>query len=652
MLLHSETIKSKFIEYFKKKGHIVIPNHSLIPENDPSTLFIIAGVHPIVPYILAGSHPEGKRLCNIQRCFRTIDIEETGDIRHLTFMEMLGNWSLGDYFKKESLNWSIELLVNEFGLDIHRIYATVFSGNNNIPVDKEAIQIWTDIFKKYGIDAKVYDGKNNNDPNVRIFPLGEKDNFWGPAGETGPCGPSSEIYYYLPKEKPDLAISRPGFKDTNTFYEFWNNVFMQYNKNKEGKFEKLKKHTVDTGMGFERLCMIVQNRNSDGSLNPEISIYNTDLFESAASYLRTLIEDESRPSTLKENIKKYPAINEFDPTLTDLEDIPQAIKSFRIILDHARASVFLIADGVEPSNKESGYVLRRLIRRTIRHARLLQIKQNFTKDIARLYIDKYKLQYPNLEDNAEKIINILEKEETSFEQTVERGIKELEKLSAKGEKINGKKLFSLFETYGFPLEIALDHLGVTNEKTKATYEKDFLAEQSLHQKDSRKGAEKKFKGGLADNTAETTRYHTATHLLLRALQIILGDHVHQKGSNITKERLRFDFSHPDKLTKDQIKKIEQIVNKAINDNLTVEKQDMSKEEALKLGAEHEFDKSYPETVIVYFIKNPKTGEEFSKELCGGPHVKSTSELAKSGKFKIIKEESSGAGIRRIKAVLV
>jgi len=650
-MFHSETIKKKYIDFFKSKNHIIIPNQSLIPENDPSTLFIIAGVHPIVPYILAGEHPEGKRLCNIQRCFRTIDIEETGDIRHLTFMEMLGNWSLGDYYKKDSLNWSIEFLTKEMGLDINKIFVTIFEGNNEIPRDDETIEIWKEIYKKYGINAEVYDKNSPNTSNIKIFPLSAKDNFWGPAGQTGPCGPSSEIYYYLPKEKADLSKTRPGFNDTDTFYEIWNNVFMQYNKTKEGKFENLNKHTVDCGMGFERLCLVAQNREENGSMITGSSMYDTDLFSEAKAYLKSLIEDESKKSTLKDNINKYSNIREFDPTLTDYSDIESAVISFRIILDHTRAITFLSADGVRPSNKDQGYILRRLLRRAVRHARKLGINSNFIREIAQIYIDKYKIVYPHLESNKDQILNDLDKEEINFSKTIKKGSKELDKLIGKNIKINGNVLFDLFETYGYPYEMAIDKLNL-EKKEQIKIEKEFEKAQKEHQDLSRKGAEVKFKGGLADDSIETTRYHSLTHILLKALQIVLGDHVHQKGSNITAERLRFDFSHPEKLTDKQIIEVEKIINETISKNLVMEKKIMKKEEALKLGAEHEFEKTYPENVSVYILKDPKTEEVFSKEFCGGPHIKNTSEIAKAGKFKIIKQESVGAGVKRVKGKII
>jgi len=644
--MHSLEIKNKFIDFFKSKRHKVLTNVSIIPENDPTVLFNIAGVQPIIPNIISGRHPLGKRLCSVQRCLRTIDIEEVGDNRHNTFFEMLGRWSVGDYFKKEAIESSMEFLVNQLKLDPKRIYITVFCGENNIPQDKESITIWKRIFNKYGIKASIFDSKKGENKNVRIFPLGMKENFWGPTTETGPCGPSSEIYYRFGKGKAVFSKSRPGFNDGEEYIEIWNDVFMEFEKTKEGKFIPLKQKNVDTGAGFERICGVVQNREKDGSILDNSTMYNTDLFDTPSAYLRSLIEDETKKSLLKEE-----EIVDFDYSLTNLENTKVNYISFRITLDHLRACTFMIADGIEPSNKDRGYILRRLIRRAIRHARLLKINKNFTKDLVNLYIEKYKIQYPHLAQKKDDILNVLEREEINFEKTIERGIKEIDKLTGKGKKVTGKDLFNVYETYGFPLEMALDELGITSKNERKIYEIEFNNEKDKHQKLSRKGGEGRFIGGLSEHSEITKRFHTTTHLLLKALQIVLGSYVHQRGSNITKDRLRFDFPHNKKLSEEEIKKVESIVNKAIKDKLEIEKKEMKKDEALRLKAECEFPEKYPEIVTVYTIKNPKTEDFFSRELCGGPHVKNTSEIGKSGKFKIIKEESSGAGIRRIKAVL-
>lgn len=645
--MHSLEIKKKFIEFFKSKDHKELPNVSLIPENDPTALFINSGVHPIVPNILQGSHSLGKRLCSIQRCMRTTDIEEVGDNRHHTLFEMLGNWSIGDYFKKEALAWSMEFFVDRLKLDPNRIYASVFEGEGAIQKDEESIQIWKDLYKKHGIKAEVFDPQKPNNSNARIFALNKEENFWGPAGQTGPCGPSSEFYYYFGKGKPDFEKSRPGYKDGEEYIELWNNVFMEFEKTKDGKFVPLKQKNVDTGAGFERVCLIMQFRAKDGTMDKNFTVYNTDLFDTPLSYLRSQIENESKKSTYKENKLQ---VKEFDPTLTELKNTNQAKKALRIILDHMRACIFLVGDGIEPSNKDQGYILRRLTRRTVRHAKLLGIDQNITKDMAKLYIDKYKVQYPQLDRNADKILNTLEKEEINFEKTIKRGAKEIDKLEASGKKITGKDLFYIYETYGYPIEMALDELGITDPGLQEKYTSEFEKAQNQHQKQSRKGAGK-FAGGLADHTEMSKKYHTATHLLLKALQMVLGDPVHQRGSNITEQRLRFDFSHPEQLSDEQIKKVEKIVNEQIDKGLIVEKKIMSKNQALKIKAECEFPEKYPDKVTVYSLKDPKTKKVFSQEFCGGPHVKNTAELAKSGKFRIMKEESCGSGLRRIRAVL-
>lgn len=647
--MHSLEIKKNFIEFFKSKDHKVLPNVSLIPENDPTALFINSGVHPIVANILQGSHPLGKRLCSVQRCMRTTDIEEVGDKTHHTLFEMFGNWSIGDYFKKEAIKMSWEFLTSKkwLGLDPKRLYVSVFEGEEGIPRDEVSINVWKEIYQKAGMNAEIFDQKNKDNKDARIFPLSREHNWWETGAQTGPGGPDSEIFYYTGQGTPDFDKGRPGFNDKQ-FVEIWNNVFMEFQRTKEGKYIKLKQKNVDTGMGFERMCVVMQLREKDGSIPENVSNFNTDLFDTPLAYLRSLIEDESKTSTLKENDKYN--ITEFDYTLTNLKDIPEAVKSVRIIIDHLRACTFLIGDGVEPSNKDQGYILRRLVRRTVRHAKLLGIEQNITKDMAKLYIDKYKVQYPQLEENGDKILNTLEKEEVNFEDVIKRGVVEIDKLEATGKKITGKDLFYLYETYGYPIEMALDELGITDPTLQEKYTTEFEEAQKEHQSKSRKGAGK-FKGGLADHTEISKRYHTATHLLLRALQMVLGDHVHQRGSNITEERLRFDFSHPDKLTDEQIKKVEKIVNEQIEKKLVVMKETMSKEKALKIGAECEFPEKYPDTVAVYSIKDPKIDKTFSQELCGGPHVEKLEELAESGKFKIVKEESSGSGIRRIKAVL-
>lgn len=636
--MHSLEIKKKFIEFYKSKEHKVIPNKPLIPENDPTSLFIMSGVQTLIPYVMGQKHPLGKRLVNIQRCLRTDDLEEVGDFHHNTFFEMLGVWSLDDYFKEESIKWTFEFLIEHLGFDPQRLYVSVYEGSEDIPKDEESIKIWKEVYKNYDIEASEFDGDEDKQKDFRIFPLGEA-NLWK-TGEYGPQGPSTEVHYYIGEGKPDISKQRPGYNEEN-FIEIWNDVFMEYNKSEE-KTSKLKQQNVDTGVGFDRLCAILQNMNEDGSVEKNVSNFETDLYDTASAYLRSLIEDETRKSTLNENNRK---IKEFDYTLTDISNLDQAVKAFRIILDHMRAVTFLIGDGIRPSNKDQGYILRRLLRRAVRFARLLNIEQNIAKDMTKIYIEKYKVQYPHLEENKEDIINIAEKEEVKFEKTIQRGKKELDKLEGKGKKITGKDLFFLYETYGYPIEMALDELGVDKETQRNKYKDEFQQEKKKHQKESRQGAKAKFSGGLADKSKKSVRYHTATHLLLKALQIVLGDHVHQRGSNITDERLRFDFSHGEKLTDEEVKKVEKIVNEQIEKELEVKKEIMPKEKALEIGAECEFPEKYPGKVTVYSI------EDFSSELCGGPHVENTGELAKSGKFKIVDQENIGSGVRRIKAVL-
>lgn len=643
--MKSFEIKRKFIEYFTSKKHVEIPNVPLIPENDPTSLFIMAGMQPLSNYFGGEPHPAGDKLVNVQRCIRTDDIEEVGDTIHHTFFEMLGYWSLGAYFKKEALSMSFEFYTSPkwLGLDPKRIYATVFEGDKDAKTDSEAIEIWKSLFKDAGIKAEIYDEKKKDNSNARIFPLNKRENWWGPVGKTGPCGPDSEFFYWRGKGKPDFEKFVPQ-DSSNMFIEIGNDVFMSYMKNKDGSYSPLEQKNIDFGGGMERISLACTLREQDGSVPYYLTNFNTDLFDTALGFLRSLVEDESKKSTRDEN-KKAQRISEFDLTLTNLRNSSQAAKAFRIILDHMRACTFLLADGIEASNKDQGYILRRLLRRSVRYAKLLGISENFMCELANLYIKKYKIQYPHLEERRKNILNSVEKEEKLFEETIKRGIKEIDKLEGKGKRITGKDLFFIYETYGFPIEMALDELGIEKSDKRKIYEDEFEKAKVKHQKQSRKGSSGKFKGGLADQSEISKRYHTATHLLLKALQIVLGEDVHQRGSNITEERLRFDFSHPDKLADKEIKEVEKIINDKIDESLPVIKKTMSKDEALKINAECEFPERYPEQVTVYTVKG------FSKELCGGPHVKNTKELAKSGKFKIIKEESVGQGIRRIKAIL-
>ncbi|MEM5794547.1 MAG: alanine--tRNA ligase [Candidatus Aenigmatarchaeota archaeon] len=589
-MIDSEKLIQLYIKFFEEKGHKVIPNVSLVPEHDPTVLFTPAGMHPLIPYLLGQPHPLGKRLVNVQRCLRTDDIEKVGDAFHLTFFEMLGNWSLGDYFKEESIKWSLEFLTSKkwLGLDKERIYVTVFAGDKDLPRDEESARIWQSL----GI------------PRERIFFLSREENFWGPVGSTGPCGPCTEIFYDSGKEACSKNC-RPGC-NCGKYFELWNNVFMEYNKTKEGKFEPLKQKNVDTGMGVERTVAILQGRKS---------VYE----------IETL-----RP--IYEKIKEIAGIEKSD----EKQEI-----SIRIVTDHLRASTFILGDEnpVLPSNVDRGYILRRLIRRAIRYGKILGIEKEFLGEIAKVVIEIYKKRYPLLQEKENFILEELGKEENKFRNTLSKGLKKFEEM-AKGKMISGKDAFLLFQSFGFPFEMTKE---LAKEKGIKVDEEGFWKEYEKHKEISRKGAEKKFKGGLIDASEQTIKLHTATHLLNEALRRVLKrKDIVQKGSNITPERLRFDFNFERKLTEEEIKKIEDLVNEQIRKGLPVWREEMTVEEAKKRGAQAVFEHKYGEKVSVYFIGN------FSVEICGGPHVKNTKEL---GKFKIIKEEGVAAGIRRIKAIL-
>jgi len=575
-------LKKKFFDFFITKNHKLIRSSSLIPENDPTVLFTTAGMQPLVPYLIGEKHPEGKRLVNAQKCLRTIDIDEVGDATHHTFFEMLGNWSLGDYFKKETIEYSWEFLTEVLKLDKKNLAISIFGGNNDIKeYDEESEKYWLEL----GI------------PKERILKL--EDNWWGPAGETGPCGPDTEIFYWTGEEKaPELFD-----EEDSRWVEIWNNVLMGYSKTKEGNYEELKQKNIDTGMGFERTLAVLNNLDDN---------YLTELFQ---------------------------------PTIHKIEDISKKkyenyFKEFRIISDHIRSSVFLLGDqgDITPGNTGQAYILRRLIRRAIRFAKNIDIDKVFTNELAELIIDQYKEEYPELEENKDKILLELEKEEVQFNKTLEKGLKEFNKLIEKNN-LDGKQAFNLFSTYGFPLEMTLE---LAKEKdlnlSKEDYEKEFIKHQEL----SRTASAGMFKGGLANDGEMSKKYHTATHLLQQALRDVLGNHVEQKGSNITEKRLRFDFSHDNKLTDEEKEKVENIVNEKIQKGLDISYEEMSIEDAKKNGAIGLFDSKYNEKVKVYSIGN------YSKEICGGPHIKNTKEL---GVFKIKKEQSSSSGVRRIKAIL-
>ncbi len=603
----SNELRKKYIEFFKSKLHTEIKSASLIPENDPTVLFTTAGMHPLVPYLLGEKHPAGTRLTDAQKCIRTGDIDDVGDNRHLTFFEMLGNWSLGDYFKKEAINWSFEFLTskeNGLGLDANRLYFTVFKGENGIPRDEEAIQTWQDVLSKNNFSNGVSTDESVHD-GIKIIPLGVDDNFWI-AGATGPCGGDTEIFYDTRPEEGKLEGRFEDLIKSFRVIEIWNNVFMEFNKTAEGKYEKLAKPNVDTGMGLERTITV---------LNNAITVFETDSFENAIKKLEEISN------------KKY----------------QDNLKDFRIVVDHIKTATFILGDdkGITPGNKDQGYVLRRLIRRAVRFGKQLGISDDiiFTPEISKIYIEQYKEFYPELERNKDKILEELKKEEIKFKETLENGLKEFNKITESKSEISGKEAFDLYQSFGFPLEITKE---LASERNIKIDEITFNEELKKHQELSKQGSEQKFKGGLADTDPKTIRLHTAAHLMLQALRMVLGDHVFQKGSNITSERLRFDFSQPEKMTPEQIQKVENIVNEQIQRNLDVTMNEMTVEEAEKEGAMGVFKDRYGEKVKVYTIG------DFSKEICGGPHVNNTNEL---GHFKIQKEESSSSGVRRIKAIL-
>ncbi len=565
MVFRKELIK-KYIEFFKTEGHKEIPNSSLIPENDPTVLFTTAGMHPLVPFLLGQKHPLGKRLVGLQKCIRTGDIEEVGDEIHHTFFEMLGNWSFGDYWKKQAIEYSFEFLTKELKIPKEDISVTCFAGDDKISKDNEASEIWG----KTGIK--------------KIKFLGKKDNWWGPAGKTGPCGPDTEIFV--------------------NNVEIWNDVFMQYNKDEKGEYLPAKQKNIDTGMGVERTLAILNNLKDN---------YLTDSFKS-------IIEEIERLSK-----KKYDSNYETK-------------RAMRIIADHIKASVFIIADGIIPSNTEQGYVLRRLIRRAVIYGKKIGIK-NFIYKLSESIFSAYD-NYPNLQKNKNKIIDELKKEEEKFNLTLEKGMNIFEKITKDKKQVSGKDSFLLFQSYGFPIEMTKE---LAKEKRIEINEKEFQIELQKHQELSRTASAGKFKSGLADNSETTTKLHTATHLLLAALKKILKDSsIHQMGSNITPERLRFDFNFPRKLTEQEIKLTEKEINSNIQKRFSVIREEMTLEEARRKGATGIFENKYGGKISVYTIG------DCSKEICTGPHVKNTGEL---GKFKILKEESSSSGVRRIKAVV-
>ena len=576
-------IRNKYLNYFKSKGHKVIPSAPLIPENDPSVLFTTAGMQPLVPYLLGEKHPEGTRLTDYQKCVRTNDIDEVGDNRHLTYFEMLGNWSLGDYFKEESIAMSYEFLTKELGIPSEKLSVTVFKGDEDCPRDEVAANAW----KKAGIleDHIYYYGKDDN---------------WWIAGEEGPCGPDTEMFYDT--GKPACSDDCQPSCDCGKYVEIWNNVFMEYFKDKNG-YSKLEQKNVDTGLGLERMAMLLQGKETP---------FDTELFE---------------------------------PVMKKLEELQKVdiIESRRIVAEHLRSSMMIISDGGRPSNLDRGYVLRRLIRRMIRHMNKLQIELSELGTLIDVNIQTLNEMYPELEKNKETIKSVIIEEKDKFVKTLANGEREFQKEINKlnGNKlISGQVVFKLYDTYGFPPEVTKE---LAEENGYEVDLKEFEELFKKHQEKSRAGSEAKFKGGLAEQTEETIKYHTATHLLNAALKVVIGKDAHQRGSNITVDRMRFDFNCDHKLTDEEKKQVEDLVNEWIQQGLPVTKEEMKKEDAIKSGAECMFIEKYPDIVTVYTIG------DVSKELCGGPHVKNTSEL---GRFKIKKEESSSSGVRRIKAVLI
>lgn len=579
-------LKDLYIDFFVSKGHVQIPSAPVVPENDPSVLFNTAGMQPLIPYLMGEKHPYGTRLCDYQKCVRTNDLDNIGDTYHHTFFEMLGNWSLGDYFKKEAITWSFEFLTQVLKIPVERLAVTVFAGNDVIPRDEEAIELW----KSLGIkEERICETKD--------------DNFWI-AGETGPCGPDTEMFYF----RSDDPIPSKFDPEDSRWVEIWNDVFMQYNKDEFGKVSELPHKNVDTGMGVERTTAILEGVNDN---------YQSSIWKDVIA----LIEKISKLS--------YEGHE----------------KEMRIIADHIRTAVFIAADpsGIKPSNTDQGYILRRLIRRTIRYARNLSIDINsdWEKELAELIMQKYASYYSELKENHDVVLSVLNNEKIKFNRTLEKGLKEFNKIvnSLNNEELNKDLAFKLYDTYGFPIELTTE---LAKEQGINVDTLGFKEKFKAHQELSRTASAGKFKGGLAGNSEIETRYHTATHLLNAALKVVVNKDVHQKGSNITSERMRFDFSCDHKLSPEELKQTEDLVNEYIKQGLDVKVESMPKTEALKSGAECMFIEKYPDIVTVYTIGN------VSKELCGGPHVKNTSEL---GEFKIIKEEASSAGVRRIKAIL-
>jgi len=591
--MKASELRQKYLDFFKSKGHSIIPSASLVPANDPTVLFTTAGMHPLVPYFLGEKHPGGARVANVQKCVRTGDIDEVGDNTHLTFFEMLGNWSFGDYFKEEAIGWSWEFLTHKdwLGIDPKYLAVTCFAGDKEMGVEKDVES------------AAIWKGLGVSEDRIRF--LGKDDNWWGPAGQAGPCGPDTEMFYWSehsvePPKKFDPSDKR--------WVEIWNDVFMQFNKTPYGSFEPLDQKNVDTGMGLDRVVAVLSGQKS---------VYDTELFKPMFDVLALSQE-----------------------VMTGDE-----VRKARIVVDHIRAAVFMVSDGVEPSNKDRGYVLRRLLRRAIVNGRVLGLKETWLKALVGKVVTTYDPIYPDLVEKSQHIFKVIEAEAEKFGKTLEKGLREMEKALSNRTKFTGKEAFDLYQSFGFPWELTRELAEASGQEINR---KEFEAEFERHKELSRTASAGRFKGGLADHTEEVVRLHTATHLMNAALRKVLGDQVWQKGSNITKERTRFDFTHPQKMTDEEKQQVEELVNKWITADYKVKKEVMPLAKAQELGAIGVFGERYPETVSIYTVYDPGTEEVVSREFCGGPHVEHTGVI---GKFKIAKEEASSAGVRRIKAVV-
>lgn len=624
--MNTQQIRQAYLEYFSKRNHVVIKRAPLILHDDPTTLFTGSGMQPLLPYLLGEKHPKGTKLVDSQTCFRGNDLEDVGDNRHTTFFEMLGNWSMGEYFKKEQIRWFFEFLVKVVGLDPNKIYVTCFIGNEkyNIPRDDEAALIWQELFKEVGIDAKIVElgsAENGDEKGMqggRIFFYDDNENWWSRGGGLDktpigdPCGPDSEVFYDFGEANHDSSygMAHPA-SDSGRFMEIGNQVFMQYRREEDGNFSPLKQKNVDFGGGLERIAAAKLD-------TPDV--FKNSLFLPIIEKLETL------------SGKKYES----------------NLVSMRVIADHLRAAVFLGVDGAVPSNKEQGYVMRRLIRRAVRYAFDLGIEQNFLEEIVPVIASMYREDYPEVKENESEVIRVLVKEEKVFRQTLRKGLRELEKLNK--DKITGKEIFTLYDTYGFPAELSVEEVFKREYDLEENWRDTFDREMALQKERSKTAAKGVFKGGLAGHDPIHIKYHTLTHMMYQAIRMVLGTDIMQHGSNITAERLRFDFNYPRKVTKEELNEIERIVNEKVKEDLPVSFKEYDTKEAFKLGAIGAFGDRYGDTVKVYQIG--PDDNRFSFEICGGPHVSHTGEIAEGGKiFKIKKEGSSSAGIRRIKAVL-